>query len=477
MNMISLTFFAFTAVVFCALWLCGRFVKNENTSIKLSKAVLLVSSYIFVLYADVRFAAVLAVMSFVTYLCAKDTRRIAAGVAFALVCLGYFKYTNFFAESFARLVGRDDFTALNIILPLGISFYVFSAISYLVDVKRGRLTARNFADVALYLSFFPKLTSGPVQRSGDFFAQFETARRPGWNSFSAGVQIFAFGAFKKLVLADRLSVFVNQVYSTPEAFSWISVTLAVLSYSAQIYFDFSGYSDMAIGIAKMFDINLPRNFNLPYLSRNVTELWKRWHISLSSWLQEYLYISLGGNRKGKVRTYINLVLTMVLGGIWHGASWNYILWGLLHGLSLAVHKLWVGFTHSSKKAHSALSAAVCTVATFAFTSLCWVFFRIETTSQAMVVLRQIFTLGDGITHLYIWSFFAYGVLAVSTIAAAVKSRGIKHQPNHQNTCCVEGFYPLLDLSKFWHLVIFFVFCGLIIGLCYTGGSPFIYGAY
>lgn len=159
------------------------------------------------------------------------------------------------------------------------------------------------------------------------FDQIDKKRFVGWSSFASGIQIFVFGLFKKIVLADRLSVFVNQVYETPMAFGSLTVFLAAIAYSLQIYFDFSGYSDMAIGVARMFGINLPRNFNLPYLSHNVTELWKRWHITLSTWAQEYLYISLGGNRKGRARTYINLILTMVIGGIWHGANWTYIVWG------------------------------------------------------------------------------------------------------------------------------------------------------
>ena len=476
MNMISLTFFAFTAVLFFVLWLCGKTVKSETAYIKLFKTVMLCASYLFVLYADVRFALVLFAMSTVTYLCAKAENGTKIGVIFALLCLGYFKYTNFFITSFNDILGSEIGT-LKIILPLGISFYAFSAISYLVDVKRNKLQPAGFADVALYLSFFPKITSGPVQRSSDFLTQINSRRNVGWDSFAAGIQIFAFGAFKKLVLADRLSVFVNQVYDTPAVFSWVSVVLAVLSYSLQIYFDFSGYSDMAIGIARIFDIHLPKNFNLPYISRNVTELWKRWHISLSSWLQEYLYISLGGNRKGKMRTYINLVLTMVLGGVWHGASWNYILWGLLHGAALAVHKLWVSFTHSSTKEHSVLANICSTATTFVFVSFCWVFFRTETTGKAFAVLSRIFTLADGITHLYLWFFVAAAVLAASTLAAKIKSRGNTVKENRRNTSAVDGFYPLLDLSKFWHLVAFFVLCGLILGLCYTGGSPFIYGAY
>ena len=319
--MTGLLLLVFTIPAFFFLLACGWLIKDRKCHEKISKLVILAASYLFTAYADWRFSLVLVLMTLVTYFFARNRRHYRVGVAFALLTLGYFKYTNFFIGSFVRLVGRDAIL-LNIILPLGISFYTFSAISYLVDVGRGTQAARSLLDVAVYLSFFPKLTSGPIQKSRDFFQQLDVDRKVGWLSFSTGIQIFVFGLFKKIVLADRLSIFVDQVYATPKVFGSMTVLLAAFAYSLQIYFDFSGYSDMAIGCARILGFDLPRNFNLPYVSHNVTELWKRWHITLSTWLQEYLYISLGGNRKGKVRTYMNLVLTMLLGGIWHGANWT-----------------------------------------------------------------------------------------------------------------------------------------------------------
>ncbi len=477
MQMISFVFFAFAAAIFVAIYLCNKLLKTDARKVSATKWILLAASYLFVAYADLRFALVLAALTVIVWLCAKNKKHIKYGVIASVLALAFFKYTNFFADSFCKLFGKDDYNALNIILPLGISFYTFSAISYLVDVLRGKTEARGLTDVALYLAFFPKITSGPIQRSQDFFSQLDAPRSIGWSSFSTGIQIFLFGMFKKLVLADRLSVFVNQVFDTPLAFGGMTVLLAVLAYAMQIYFDFSGYSDMAVGVARILDIHLPRNFNLPYLSHNVTELWKRWHISLSSWLQEYLYISLGGNRKGVVRTYINLIITMVIGGIWHGPSWNYIIWGLLHGVALAVHKLWVQKTGSAKKEHSTLSNVLSTLLTFGFTCLCWVFFRADSFEKAMQVLGQIFCFRSGVQHLYLWLFFALVVFIGCCIAAVISSRGRPLPENKINQCFVDAYYPKLDLTKFWHLVLFFVFCGLIICLAYTGGSPFIYGAY
>ena len=284
MSMTSFILFALVAVVFGLIYFCNRFF--ENKSIICTQWILLLSSYLFVIYADFRFALVLFAVSLSTWFFAKQEKWTFMGILLPLLALSYFKYTNFFIESFANIFNFDCRT-LDIILPIGMSFFTFSAISYVVDVQKGKVASRNFRDVSLYLAFFPKLVSGPIQRSGDFFEQMDQKREIGWISFSSGVQIFVFGLFKKIVLADRLSVFVNQVYDTPNAFGSATVLLAVFAYSLQIYLDFSGYSDMAIGIAKILGFNLPRNFNLPYLSHNVTELWKRWHISLSSWLLDY----------------------------------------------------------------------------------------------------------------------------------------------------------------------------------------------
>lgn len=480
MQMISFVCFGLVAAVFGLLRVCNRFIKDSAKRISAANWILLIASYLFVIYADWRFALALFGLTLSTWFFARK-KYAAYGIVAAIVALAFFKYINFFAESFSRLIGRD-YTVLKIILPLGISFYTFSAISYIVDVKRGKAEVRTLKDVALYMAFFPKITSGPIQKCGDFFQQIESERIVGWNTFSPGVQIFVFGLFKKIVLADRLSVFVNQVYETPMAFGSLTVFGAAVAYSLQIYFDFSGYSDMAIGVAKILGIDLPRNFNLPYLSHNVTELWKRWHITLSSWLQEYLYISLGGNRKGKIRTYENLIMTMVIGGIWHGANWTYVMWGLLHGVALAVHKGWMELTGSKTRKQSLFSSVVSMLVTFLFTTICWIFFRAESIEKAFVIIGRIFSLESGLEQPYMWMFIAAIVLGVGSVSAFViakRKSGTKSGEYRklQNVSMVDGFYPILDLTKFWHLVTFFVFCGLALCFAYTGGSPFIYGNY
>lgn len=478
MQMISFIFFGLVAVIFILLISINKIFKDDRKAIKITNAVLLIASYIFVAYADWRFALVLAGLTLSTWYCAKRKSTEKCGIIIAVLTLVFFKYTNFFIESFAKIFGAD-YTILNIILPLGISFYTFSAISYIVDVSRNRIEQKNLGLVALYLAFFPKITSGPIQRSGDFFNQIEQRRKVGWNTFAPGIQMFMFGLFKKIVLADRLSVFVNQVYDTPMAFGSLTVFFAAVAYSLQIYFDFSGYSDMAIGVSKILGIDLPRNFNLPYLAHNVTELWKRWHITLSSWLQDYIYISLGGNRKGKVRTYLNLILTMVIGGIWHGTNFTYIVWGLLHGIALAVHKVWMTLTYSDSKKHSRIANIISICLTFLFTTFCWIFFRAESLSKAFIIIKRIFSFERGLEQPYMWLIIAAVLLLLASIIAFIKTnKNPSQKPNKRtNTSMVEGYYPIVDLTTFQGLVIFFVFCGIILCLAYTGGSPFIYGNY
>ena len=477
MQIFSLAFICLTMLVLGLIFLVNKIFTQDSRKVTFSKWILLIASYLFMCYADYRFCLILFALTLICWLCAKKGSYIKYGVIASVLSLAFFKYTNFFADSFSRLFAKDDFTALNIIMPLGISFYTFSAISYLVDVRRGKVQAMPLLDVALYISFFPKITSGPIQRSADFWEQTNRPRNINQENFLTGIQIFCFGLFKKIVLSDRLSVLVNQVYQTPLAFDGITVWLAVLAYSLQIYLDFSGYSDMAIGTARMLDIHMPRNFNLPYLSHNVTELWKRWHISLSSWLQEYLYIPLGGSRKGTARAYLNLVLTMVIGGLWHGASWTFILWGALHGIALVIHKLWVKLTKSNEKSHSLPANLLSILVTFLFTSFCWIFFRADSVDKALQILARLFRFGNGIVHLYIWVFAAIGIVLITSLIAALRTSNRTLPPKHQNQSFANGYYPLLQLDKFWHLVLFFVFCGLIISLAYTGGSPFIYGTF
>ena len=469
MSFVSLAFL----LLFIASYLLSRLSKTREQK----HIVLLLASYIFYAYWDARFLLLLILQTYISYILAKqieraDTRQKAKrwmvlGVSTSLTILGFFKYFNFFVQSFADLFGISSLGALNIILPVGISFYTFQALSYLIDVYRGKLKACDrFVKISLYISFFPQLVAGPIVRASDFLPQLEEDRPMNRENLVEGLQIFLFGLIKKIVIADRLAVCVDAVFASPASYSGLSLFLAVVAYSMQIYCDFSGYSDMAIGVAKTFGYDLCKNFDMPYLSKNPTEFWKRWHISLSSWLKDYLYISLGGNRRGKLRTKINLMLTMVLGGLWHGANWQMVLWGALHGGALVAHKSFreqidKANLHVSGKVLKTVVSALSTIGMYLFTCLCWVFFRAQSFPDAITILTRIFTGAVGIRYYFVFTFIFAAVIIAATVIGAVRNHG-------------HGYYPILDLSKFWPKVVLILVILLTLMFFYAGDTAFIY---
>lgn len=314
-----------------------------------------------------------------------------SSVMLNLGLLCYFKYTNFLLESFATLF-EGEFEPLDIFLPVGISFFTFQSMSYTIDIYRGNLKPLGrLLDYMFYVSFFPQLVAGPIVRAKDFIPQIRKPLAVTQEMFGKGVFLIMAGVLKKAVISDYISVnYVERIFDNPSLYSGIENLIGVYGYTLQIYCDFSGYSDMAIGIALLLGFHFPDNFNSPYKSINVTEFWKRWHISLSSWLKDYLYISLGGNRNG--RTNINLVLTMLLGGLWHGASWNFIVWGGLHGVALVIHKKWAKLRGKQKgeRSHGILRLTG-TLITFHFVAFCWIFFRCQDFQDSWSMLTQIFT--------------------------------------------------------------------------------------
>ncbi len=302
-----------------------------------------------------------------------------------LSLLAFFKYTDFFIEIINDLK-LGNIQPLNLVVPIGISFYTFENLSYTVDVYRGKFKpVSSFLDYCFFLSFFPKLVMGPIVRAADFVPQIRQDIHISAADVSKGLYLIMAGLFKKVVISDYINVnFVQYVFDDPSRHTGAECLFAVYAYAMVIYCDFSGYSDMAIGMGKWmgFDINI--NFDSPYQSKNITEFWRRWHISLSSWLKDYLYIALGGNRKGNVRTYINLLITMLLGGLWHGASFNFIIWGGLHGLALAAHKM---IAQAKFKMPSWLSLII----TFHFVCFCWIFFKSKSFDTSSAIISQIFT--------------------------------------------------------------------------------------
>ncbi len=460
MSFASIEFIIFFGLVLGVVSILQRF---KNSTYK--EVFLLLASYFFYGYWDWRFCFLLLFVTACSYITALFTNKkfiYAVGITVPLVVLGFFKYFNFFLSSFETLI-NGELGTLSIILPVGISFYTFQALSYVIDVKRGKIESeKSFIKLALYISFFPQLVAGPIVKAADFLPQLREDRRITLKNIENGVQLMAFGLVKKIVIADHLSVFVDDVFRVPTAYSWISILLAVFSYSIQIYFDFSGYSDIAIGCAKCIGYDFCPNFNMPYISENVTEFWRRWHISLSSWLKEYLYIPLGGNRKGKLRQHINLFVTMLLGGLWHGANWTFVFWGALHGLALCVDKL-----IPKRKEKPAVIRILNMVVTFIFVSFLWIFFRADSFSDAWQIIKGIFTLQQGIVQPFFWTFVALAVVLIATLVAVLRSK-------KQNAERINGFYPTLSLNKVSTLTVFFIVCGLIIALAFTGEHPFVY---
>jgi alginate O-acetyltransferase complex protein AlgI len=317
------------------------------------------------------------------------------GVALNLALLCYFKYTNFIFDSLNTLTGAP-LPFFNIVLPLGISFFTFQQIAYLVDVMRGAKVERDIVSYTLFVSFFPHLIAGPLVHHAEMIPQFKRGRTGRSAVLAArGLAIFAAGLFKKEVIADNLAQFVSPVFAHLDAGGGVTTQwawLSTLAYSLQIYFDFSGYSDMAIGLALLFGIRLPVNFRSPYQALSIVEFWRRWHITLSRFLRDYLYIPLGGNRLGEQRRYINLLVTMLLGGLWHGAGWNFLIWGGLHGVYLSINHLWREWRGADVRALRAGRAAkaLCWALTFFAVVVAWVFFRARTMAGAWQMLGSLF---------------------------------------------------------------------------------------
>ena len=472
MSFTEYRFFIFFAVIYIVMWLLKLTFSNKNFFTTINKTVLLVSSYVLTAIVDWRFCISLSVVTAIVYFTALRMGEsfkfskvlMILGVFVIIAQLGFFKYFNFFSQSIGALLGKD-FVTINIIAPLGISFYSFSAIGYLVDVYKKKYPAnKSFLDVALYISFFTKLISGPIVKPEKFFNQLDKEHCVSLKNLETGIQIVMLGMFKKMVLADNLSVFVNDVFGTPMAFDSVTVLLAMISYSLQIYFDFSGYSDIAIGFSEILGFEFDKNFNLPYASLNPTEFWKRWHISLSQWLQEYLYISLGGNRKGKFRTYINLLLTMLIGGLWHGANFTFIVWGGINGLGLIIHKLFRSL--NKKKTESPVAKTISCVLCFCFATITWVFFRAESFTNAADMFIGL-TQHEGIRQIYTWSFVAI-IFALAEIIIALLRK-------NDNGGKISAEYIILDLTKISGLTLFFVFAGVTVLFAYIGNTAFIYG--
>lgn len=407
-------------------------------------ALLLVASYVFYGWWDWRFLSLLFASTVLDYLCGwrmhhtehVHRRRLYLWCSMAgnLGMLGVFKYFNFFAESFAevlRAVGlQPSSVTLDIVLPVGISFYTFQTMTYTLDIFRRRLApTRNFLDFALFVSFFPQLVAGPIERAAALLPQIERPRRVTAYQIQSGLWLMLWGFFKKIAIADSVAPFVDEAFHGAGNPGWRPLLGALYLFSIQIYCDFSGYSDIARGTARLLGFELMVNFRRPYFATDIREFWHRWHISLSTFLRDYLYIPLGGNRRGRLRTDVNLMTTMLLGGLWHGANWRFVVWGGLHGIYLAVERIlaqWRLLPAASPPPFRWLSAALKLLCLFHLVALTWIFFRAETIGGAFAMLTQIVTLVDpeGInsaTNLLRAAFYASLLLPLDLLQERAKT--------------------------------------------------------
>ncbi|MGB1925704.1 MAG: MBOAT family O-acyltransferase [Rubripirellula sp.] len=445
--------------------------------------VLLSASYYFYAYWDIRFCGLILFSTVVDYFVAKKIgavrgerhKRYLLGLSLVvnLGLLAFFKYFNFFIESAAPLLESLGLgtSSLSIILPVGISFYTFQTLSYTIDVYRGVIKPIDrWIDFALYVSFFPQLVAGPIVRASEFLPQLD--RVPIWSHrrFYAGFQQMLRGAIKKVILADRLAEMVDVVFAGPDLYSGVTLWIAALAYAGQIYYDFSGYSDLAIGAAKMLGYRFPVNFRHPYLATSLTEFWRRWHMTLSRWLRDYLYISLGGNRLGSRRTYLNLSLTMLLGGLWHGAAWNFVLWGGLHGLGLSIERCLRSGGIRSRQSDPADSSpirmdsqrqAIVGVNTL-FMGLVvligWILFRSATLSDAIFYLHRMLSFSEGIGWFPPLAIAALSCLIAEHLLWKTRIRKVMRLP-------FDAWYsPTLTVVMIWVLLLYPP----------TGFRPFVY---
>jgi len=390
---------------------------------------LLAASYYFYMCWNAKFISLLIVLTLIDYFAAlwisrtsPSNRKLAlfASLAANLGFLGFFKYYNFLGDTLCqmlRLPERSFF--LEIILPMGISFHTFQSMSYVIDVYRGQQKPiRSLVDYALFISFFPQLVAGPIVRAREFFADFYDWHPPSAGDVQRGILMVILGLVKKMALADQFALIADPYFRNVNADpGYLTAWSATFAFAMQIFFDFSGYTDIAIGSAKLLGFHFPENFRRPYLASSITDFWRRWHMSLSRWLRDYLYISLGGNRGGQLRTYRNLLLTMLLGGLWHGASWNFVIWGGFHGALLGAER--IGGVHRKEDSGWTLLYPFRALLTFLLVLLSWVFFRAATFGDAASVLGQMFSPLEGTFLLNNWQL---GLVALSCLLAVLEEK-------------------------------------------------------
>ena len=464
----SLEFILFFLIVFILYW----FVLHKK--LKHQNLLLLASSYLFYGWWDWRFLSLIIISSVVDYYLGikifqsnNDKRRkrlLFISLAVNLGFLGFFKYCNFFIDSFVNLLAQFNFNidtyTLNIILPVGISFYTFQTLSYSIDIyKRKMEPTRNAISFFTFVAFFPQLVAGPIERAKNLLPQFSKKREFNYQLARSGGRLVLLGFFKKIVVADSLAVLVNAVYNNPEGYAGIPMIIATVFFAFQIYCDFSGYSDIAIGISRFLGFNLMTNFRTPYFSKSLTDFWRRWHISLSTWFKDYVYIPLGGSRGTSFRVGINLFITFLVSGLWHGANWTFIAWGAIHGIILIIEKY---FNKRVNIQNNVFTRVISIIYTFLIVCFAWIFFRSNSISDAFYIINNMFSdssqwfdllaislkfRGMGLTM----SDLVYSILFTSmliTIELGMKSLKIKKVIGYYNTVRWAIYLSMLFLIIF-----------------------------
>jgi len=460
----SVTFFLFLIIVLFFYY---------NLDHKKQNIFLVLTSYVFYGAWDSRFLILIILSTVVDYFLSlkieqsrtQAKKYLLLSISFNLLVLGFFKYFNFFIDSSIDLITSLGFSEpqifrLDIILPVGISFYTFQTMSYTIDVYRKEIQPiKDYIDYSLYVAFFPQLVAGPIERAVNLIPQIQKPRIVKRSNIDNGFWLITRGLFKKVVISDNLAPIVNSLFNDEIPDNGFYCLIGIYAFTYQIYCDFSGYSDIARGVSKLLGFELMLNFNLPYLARNPQEFWNKWHISLSTWLRDYLYIPLGGNRGGNLKTYRNLLITMVLGGLWHGAAWNFIIWGFFHGLALGVHRFFFGRDGKTKSNNKYSFIKI--VLMFHFTCVGWLIFRATSSSQILSFLHQIFlnfTIDrKGLGYL--------STLVLFTSLLWVMEILTKNKDDLKKLKYYNPFISILGMSALWLLIYI---------LAPIGGQAFIY---
>lgn len=449
---------------------------------KWQNRMLLVASCVFYGFWDWRFLSLLFITIVVDYFVGlkiyalRDTAKKKSFVALSIVVnlgiLGFFKYFNFFSESLRNLLHLFGYDiggpSLNIILPVGISFYTFQSMSYAIDIYRGKLVpTRNFLDFSLFVTYFPQLVAGPIERASHLLPQILFPRKMTLEKFYEGSYLIFWGLFQKVFVADNLAKIVDPVFAAGPPYNGVNALIALYAFAFQIFCDFAGYSNIARGLGKCMGFDIMVNFNLPYFATNPSDFWKRWHISLSTWLRDYLYIPLGGNQKGTLLTYRNLALTMFLGGLWHGAAWTFVIWGTYHGVLLIIHRLLRPWLEKMSRPKSAIAENIWFYIrlTFFFHLVCigWLFFRAQSATQAIEMLRGLlfnFNFARGMSikcNLVLFIFYVWLLFIVQFLQFIKNDLMVMYKSDHY-------LKPIFYFICFYSMLLYGV----------TGGKEFIY---